>query len=122
MKIFNEVKVTVNARGDCSLKSAGDDDGVIMFRRPSNSEQNNYEAAKYESKGRKGKLKDKTFSARVALAKKCVTDLKDFEDEKGPITLEEISRMPNKILSDAYFVAFEDSDPDTGDEDETGNS
>lgn len=121
MKILNDVKVTVNERGDCSLKPAGDEDGVIGFRRPSNSEQNNYEAAKYESKGRKGKLKDKTFAARVALAEKCATALTNFEDEKGAITLEEISRMPVKILSDAYFVAFEDTDPDIGDEDELGN-
>ena len=65
MKILNdEVSVTVDSRRNCSLKKPTKDDGIIIFRYPTNKEQNEYEGNKFIQRGRKG-MKNNTFNARV---------------------------------------------------------
>ena len=116
MKITNEgINVTVDPRRVCSLRKPGPDDGVIIFRYPTNKEQNEYEGNKFIQRGKKG-MKNNTFNARVILAQQCVTEIKNFENEKGPIQVKDVGLIPSKILSDAYFTAFEDDDPETGDD------
>lgn len=94
MKIGEDLKVEVG------------EDGIILLREPTNKEWNNFTKNRFiTGKGRA--VTDTSTKARADLFDILVKDIKNLEDNTGPITLETKERLPHRIKADVILNAFE---------------
>ena len=98
MKFANERTITMG-------------DGTVILREPTNKEWNEFSSELLTFK-RHGKMRDESAEARGRLFDRLLVRLDNFEDEKGPITLETKDRFPLRFKSDIIFNAFQVSEVD----------
>jgi hypothetical protein len=81
-------------------------DGVVVLREPTNKEWNEF-STELITMRRHGKARDASVEARGRLFDSLVTRLDNFEDDKGPITLETKDRFLLRLKSDIIFNTFQ---------------
>ena len=82
------------------------EDGLVVLREPTNKEWNLFEAERYPL-GRNQKLRNNATAARAALFDRLVVRIENVEDASGPIGMDGIARIPERVKSDIVFRAFE---------------
>lgn len=99
MKLKKEIKMSLTT-----------EDGSVTFtlRKPTNEELNEFLGDRYEVE-KKGKLKDKSLTARVALFDTLLTGVDDLvDDDENPIGPDRKEEIPANWKSAVVFKAFED--------------
>jgi len=81
------------------------EDGLIVLRKPTNKEWNDFDAARYPVS--RNKIKNHAIEARAELFDKLVVRIENLEDDQGPITLETKARIPDRHKGVIIFKAFE---------------
>jgi hypothetical protein len=99
MKIKKEIEVQVG------------EDGLVVFREPTNEEWNAFTAERYPV-GRHARMKDNSAEARAKLFDKLAVRFDKLEDEIGPIAVEDKARIPMRLKASLIFTAFEQDDID----------
>lgn len=93
------------AKIGASIEIRVGEDGLIELREPTNREWNEFDQARYPIS--RNKVKFNATAARVNLFDKLVIRLENIEDNNGPIGLEELGRIPDRVKADVVFKAFE---------------
>lgn len=82
------------------------EDGLIVLREPTNREWNQFESERYPV-GRNMKMRNNATAARAVLFDRLVLRIENLEDEQGPLGMETLARIPERMKSDIVFKSFE---------------
>jgi len=97
MKFTKEISVQV------------EDDGLVVFREPTNEEWNDFAAERYPV-GRHAKMKDNSSAARANLFDKLAVRFENLNDDAGPIGIDDKARIPMRFKAETIFNAFEQNE------------
>ena len=84
-------------------------DGKITMREPSPEGWSTFMSDKFPL-GKSGKVSDRSGVARCNLFDAICTAVENLEDDLGPITLADLSRIPARLKNRAIFKHFEKGD------------
>ena len=103
MKLKKEIKIALTIAEESVL---------FTLRKPTNEELNEFLGERYEVE-KKGKLKDKSLTARVALFDTLLTGVENLTDENdNPIGPDRKAEIPANWKGSVIFKAFEDMEID----------
>lgn len=103
MKLKKEIKIAL---------TIGNESVLFTLRKPTNEELNEFLGERYEVE-KKGKLKDKSLTARVALFDTLLVGVDNLTDENdNPIGPDRKDEIPANWKGSVIFKAFEDMEID----------